>query len=191
LSVEVMAWVWEHSMARGTARLVLLAIADHAGPDGRNAWPSQQRLARKCRVSVRTVRRAIDELVALEELDVEEYGGPIVDGREGRRTHRYAVRMLADDVTGNGEDVRGQECEVGGQKNGGLSDIGVRGTVSNRPSEPSAPIASKEDRLVARMVDHFGARYYAECREIVMKAAQTHDHNVIDEAIGRAIAQQK
>jgi hypothetical protein len=39
MSVKVMSWVWDHSRAEGTDRLVLLAIADSAEHDGSDAWP--------------------------------------------------------------------------------------------------------------------------------------------------------
>ncbi len=188
MSIKVSEWVWAHSQSEGTARLVLLAIADHAHDDGRDAWPSQERLARKCRVSVRTVRRAVDELVALGELEVDEYHGRPPSENGGRWTHRYVIHMLADNLTGNPGEVGGQEREVAGQNDGGLSDTGVRGTVLNRPSEPSARIASKKsEELAARMVDHFGKRYAGECALIVDAALLKHDWHAVDVHIGKAI----
>jgi hypothetical protein len=70
-----MSWVWQHSTAEGIERLVLLAIADQAGDDGAQAWPSVQRLASKTRVSVRTVQRAIRALEARGELAVQVNAG--------------------------------------------------------------------------------------------------------------------
>ncbi len=70
-----MSWVWAHSAAEGIERLVLLAIADQAGDDGGQAWPSVQRLAAKARVSVRTVQRAIRALQARGELAVQVNAG--------------------------------------------------------------------------------------------------------------------
>lgn len=70
MSIKIMSEVWEHSTSTGTARLVLLAIADHAGDDRREAFPSVSTLARKVRCSERTVQYAITELVAAKELTV-------------------------------------------------------------------------------------------------------------------------
>jgi len=158
VSVKTMAWVWDHSRTEGTARLVLLAIADHAGHDGRDAYPSQDTIAQKCRVSVRTVRRAIGQAVALGELAVEEHGG--VGSGAGRKTHRYSFPMLGDNLTANpagglGDSltanpggVGGHPGQVGGQPRQGcrtpgveLGDTGVRGTIQNHP-EPSEPSTS-------------------------------------------------
>ena len=67
MSVRVITWVWDHSMSEGTDRLVLLALADSADDNG-SCWPSVLTLARKTRVSERTVRRSIRTLEALGEL---------------------------------------------------------------------------------------------------------------------------
>ncbi|MCE7008553.1 helix-turn-helix domain-containing protein [Kibdelosporangium philippinense] len=47
--------------------IVLVGLANHADPDGRNAFPSLARLARYTRLSERSVRYA---LRTLEELDL-------------------------------------------------------------------------------------------------------------------------
>jgi len=89
LSVKAITWVWEHSESSGTARMVLLAIADAADHHGANAWPSQPTLAAMCRISVRTVIRAVAELEQLGELEVIQHGGPAY--REDRRPNRYRL----------------------------------------------------------------------------------------------------
>jgi len=75
VSVKVMAWVWEHSHSRLSARLVLLAIADHANGDGIDAFPSNPQLMMKTGLSERAVRCAVAELVDLGELHVSVGGG--------------------------------------------------------------------------------------------------------------------
>lgn len=87
-----MAWVWHGSKAKGTTRLVALAIADHASDDGKNAWPSVARLAQMCACSEATVRRAIKELRDLGELHIETQAGGPRDMRDDRRPNRYTVR---------------------------------------------------------------------------------------------------
>ena len=54
MSVKVMSDVWQSSQSKGTARLVLLAIADHCNPSG-IAWPSLTRLASYVNVDRRNV----------------------------------------------------------------------------------------------------------------------------------------
>jgi hypothetical protein len=76
MSVHASHWVWEHSRSKGTARLVLLALADHAGADGGDAYPSVGRLAIRCGVGKRTVQEALKVLVSLGELVIEPQAGP-------------------------------------------------------------------------------------------------------------------
>jgi hypothetical protein len=86
MSVPATDWVWKHSRAVGNARLVLLAIADRAEPNGTGAFPTVETLAKRTRLSPRTVQRCIHSLEAAGELSVE---------RDVGRVNRYAVRMTS------------------------------------------------------------------------------------------------
>lgn len=86
MSVKAMSWVWEHSRAKGSARLVLLALADHAGADGGDAYPSVGRLATRCGVSERTVHEALRILAELGEIVVDRNAGP-------RGVNRYHLTL--------------------------------------------------------------------------------------------------
>lgn len=66
--------VWRQSQAKGRARLVLLAIADHQGEIG--AWPSIATLARMVNSSERSVQRDIQELQDIGELEVHVQQAP-------------------------------------------------------------------------------------------------------------------
>lgn len=63
MGVEATRAVWRFSQSRGTARLVLLAIADNADDSGL-AWPGHSTIAEKCLISRRAV---IDNLRLLEQ----------------------------------------------------------------------------------------------------------------------------
>jgi hypothetical protein len=195
MSVKAMSWVWDHSEADGNARLVLLAIADNAHDDGRDAYPGQQEIARKCRLSVRTVRRAIEELVALGELEIARHAGVASRSGEGRRTHRYTLSKLADNLTANRVD----SGEVGGQLGGSWrpNRASWRPTVAGEPSiEPSIepPRVRKEEHVIAyRLYNGLRVRNRQvrlnECKELVANArdAGIADH-IIDETVGRGLA---
>ncbi len=87
MAVKVTAWVWEHSRSKLGARLVLLAIADHANGDGVDAFPSIAQLMHKTGLTERAVQKAVAELVKLGELHVAVGGGR-------GRTSRYRVLMV-------------------------------------------------------------------------------------------------
>jgi DNA-binding MarR family transcriptional regulator len=77
MSSEAREWVWEHSSSRGTARLVLLSIADRVADAQCISWASLSSLAKRTRASVSTVREAIDRLVDAGELEqLDDLTGP-------------------------------------------------------------------------------------------------------------------
>ena len=73
MSTESMAIALHHSRATGTAKLILLGIANHDGDGG--AWPSVATLARYGNCSVRNTQRAIAKLEELGEIRVHVQQG--------------------------------------------------------------------------------------------------------------------
>ncbi|WP_322793581.1 hypothetical protein [Bellilinea sp.] len=67
MSVEAFTRVWEHSRARGSRLVLLLALADQEGADG-VAVINTPLLAEKCRKSEQWVKRTIRILEREEEL---------------------------------------------------------------------------------------------------------------------------
>lgn len=84
-----MAAVLHHSRAKGTAKLVLLGIANHAGDGG--AWPSVATLAHYANVTERNAQQAIAKLVQLGEVRVSVQGGGNAATADHRRPNRYDV----------------------------------------------------------------------------------------------------
>lgn len=71
----------------GVDLLLLVYVANHAnGDDGSGAWPSQLTLAHETGLGRRTIQRALERLVGLGAIEVEQRPG---------RTHRFCVRMCA------------------------------------------------------------------------------------------------
>lgn len=91
MSVESLTIVLHHSKARGTAKLVMVGIANHDGDGG--SWPSMQRLATYAGVDISQVKRAIPKLEALGELEVIGSGGGQVNTPEHMRTNLYRVLL--------------------------------------------------------------------------------------------------
>lgn len=75
MSIAVMTKVWASSPAKGTALLVLLALADHADDDG-NCYPSIDSLAAKCRMSTRNLNYILAQLQERGDLFVQRNAGP-------------------------------------------------------------------------------------------------------------------
>jgi hypothetical protein len=75
MSIRQMTAVWEKSKQKGSALLLLLAIADFANDDG-VAWPAVGTLADKIRMDVRYTHRLLNQLVEDGELTIQERAGP-------------------------------------------------------------------------------------------------------------------
>jgi DNA-binding MarR family transcriptional regulator len=98
MSSEAREWVWEHSSSRGTARLVLLSIADRVADEQCVSWASLSSLAKRTRASVSTVREAIDRLVRAGELEqLDDLAGP-------QRSTVYRLPLAAKAVAETAED---------------------------------------------------------------------------------------
>ena len=89
MSVEHLAVVLHHSKAKGTAKLVLLGIADHQGDGG--SWPSVSRLATYANVTERNVQKALSWLVSAGEVTIEVQAGGDHRIEDHQRPNRYEV----------------------------------------------------------------------------------------------------
>jgi Helix-turn-helix domain len=141
MSIFIMSQVWAHSKSTGSARLVLLAIADFADDHGK-AYPSVETLAKKAAISERTAQYAIRELVTLGELCVEENAGRRgcnlygVQNLQGCKTQRKGV-----------QDTTDKGCKI---EHKGVQTVAPEpsGTVSRTVSEPSLSNVSPPVHLV-------------------------------------------
>ncbi|MFI9845083.1 helix-turn-helix domain-containing protein [Nonomuraea sp. NPDC051941] len=76
MSVEAISWALNHApVDESSAAFVLVGLANHAGPDGRGAFPAVPRLVAYTRLGERTVREYLD---VLEDAGVITPGDPAV-----------------------------------------------------------------------------------------------------------------
>lgn len=68
MSIRALDWAWRQECVNPQEKLVLLALADHAGQDG-TCYPATGSIAEKCQMSAQSVRR---HLTALEARGVIE-----------------------------------------------------------------------------------------------------------------------
>lgn len=92
MSVEHVAVVLHHSKAKGTAKLVLLGIANHEGDGG--AWPSMATLAKYAGVTPRNARKALETLRGMGEVDVDVQAGGLPTMEDHDRPNLYRVRVV-------------------------------------------------------------------------------------------------
>lgn len=92
MGFRAVAAVLHHSQAKGTTKLVLLALANFHDDKGDNgAFPSQEVLARLSNCTVRNVQRCLHDLEAMGEIETVTHGGK---GKTfDRQTNRYFIRL--------------------------------------------------------------------------------------------------
>lgn len=91
MSIQAMTWVWGLEGLDTSQTMVLLALADAANDDGFACWPSQETLARKSRMSVRSVKRHIATLRDAGLIDVE-----MQSSTRGRMANLYRLHVGAE-----------------------------------------------------------------------------------------------
>ena len=127
-------WVWDHATARGTARTVLLAIADKANADA-VAYAGTAMLVQRTRAARSTVRDAVDALLASGEL-------AIVTGATGPRGETvYRLPLVVDDTRAEGAGSRsgpksgpGRESAPRGGRNPVQKGAGFRPEAERKPA---------------------------------------------------------
>lgn len=132
MSVHVISWVLKHSEAKGSDRLVLIALADKASDDGTHAYPSVDTLARESRCSRRTVQSSLRKL--------EADGRLVCEGLGPRGQNRYVVIMggAQDSHPITDHDAGGAEVAPGGRRSRPKGGAEVAPEPSIEPSiEPS------------------------------------------------------
>ncbi len=141
MSIAAIQAVWDRSQSTGTARVVLLAIADHAD-EHMTAYPSLTRLAHYANVHRRSAIRAIQSLVELGELV------RVDRGKQGVTVYRMAlpgVPTSDDSVTSTSDARVTSDASVTGDNSvtqlvtnpAPTSDTGVTQLVTPVSPEPS------------------------------------------------------
>lgn len=147
MSVEAMAWVWKHGPKDPNARLVLLAIADHADDDGR-CYPSMIGIASKACVTERGARGIVRRLEADGWLETKVGGG-----RGGKSQYRVLMVKKPEPVSGNvipgmekpeaeTGNTKTQNPEAGDTKPGTPVPPNHQGTINNHQQTREARTAS-------------------------------------------------
>lgn len=144
MSVEALSWALNQAPVEDPgAAAVLIGLANHAGPDGRECWPSVERLAYYGRMSERTVRR---HLRTLEDTGViardEDTRGRDAKTRADQRPNAY--RLVMDGPTRESFETRRDRVRAERKQSDGgsvchpvegIADEAATGGQSDRPDK--------------------------------------------------------
>lgn len=193
MSLRVMSWAWSVQLAP-TPKLVLMALADEADDTG-FCFPSQRRLAAKCSITDRTVRRMLVELETKGYVTLERRHR--ADGSRTSNGYRLKCTHPPDKLSwGEDTDVRGLRTEVSRGP-----DIGVlrsttyplnNPTPRQRDVDDAAPGSETEpEALAARGVRDWefpeapSAGQIAALRDELTGIEANRGQQVLDELAGR------
>lgn len=93
MSIQAVAWVLDHSQARGFARLVLISLANHADKETGECFPSMRSISREAGISLGSIPAKIRDLVEIGEV-------VIVDPGDARRSARYQLTFATQPALG-------------------------------------------------------------------------------------------
>lgn len=129
----MLSWVFEHSEATGSDRLVLLGLADYAHDDGTKAYPAVENLAKKARTKKRATQYALKRL---------QEGGHI------ERTHtladgRNVYRVIMEKKRGGAKSAPVHERSGGVQPDAPNPSIEPSKGVGTRAREAKLKISAK------------------------------------------------
>lgn len=164
MSVESMAIALHHSRATGSARLVLIGIANHDGDGG--AWPSIATLAKYAAITPRNVQKAIQHLERLGEIrrHVGAGGTHLTADHMRPNLYQFILRCPVSCDRSSRHRVQGETAPVvlfdpPSQATGGVgSDGGTpvatdRGGVSQATPEPSLNRQMKDQGFTKSATD--------------------------------------
>jgi len=161
VSLDAQDWVWNHSQSKGTARLVLLAIADKAYGTKCTAYAGTTMLVQRSNAARSSVVAAVDKLIELGEL-------AIVDGQHGprgetvytlpkARRHRRSPQEGGPDsgpvqIPYRSENRTGTDSGPGGSENrtpGGPKSgpHNARNTSTNQPTGRASQEGGNDQRI--------------------------------------------
>jgi len=163
MSVQAMAWVFDHSSSTLGARLVLLAIANHADKEGANSWASVHQLAEEARLSERKVQYALRSLTKAGEIRIV--------GRSKARTNIYELPSVGAQSAPREPD--------------GVQPTTAKGALhDSQRVNSSAPEPSTEPSLNQDLASSGRARNRDELFEAVMEVSGVDLAEIPDEARG-------
>jgi hypothetical protein len=157
VSVEALAACLHHSRSKGTAKVVLLGIANHDGDGG--AWPSIATLAKYANVAPRNVQMALRSLEGLGEIRVHLQAGGTGAMPDHTRPNQYTILVRCPDACDRSTAHRVKPGHRGGDASitrggdeivtGGVTPASPKPSCEP-PDEPSEDVQSSRHAAACR-----------------------------------------
>jgi hypothetical protein len=146
-----MGRVWASAPAEGRELLLLLALADNANDDGGECWPSHRTLAKKCRCSVRHVKRLLATLAERDLITIGVQQGGHDRTPDALRPNSYTLNfasMTEDGQTPGDTETPGDvdDRRTWGSEPGDTA-MSTPGDTQMSPERPERPEPSADERI--------------------------------------------
>ena len=190
MSLRVMTWAWSVHLPP-TPKFVLMALADEADDDG-YCFPSQRRLAAKCSITDRTVRRVLLELTTRRYVRLEVRSR--ADGSRTSNGYRLACGDPPVKLSGGADmDVRGPRTTVSGGADTHVLPLPTTYPLSNptpQPHETPKGVGNGATRDAGRGRDFefpegLSAGQVEVLRDVLSELPASQVQQVLDELAGR------
>lgn len=146
-----------NSQAKRSARAVMMLLSDYADKDG-VAWPGNERIARECGLSERTVTRCIAQLIELGEIELH------AESRH-HEAPRYRILVCADNEQGRQDDYsEGRQSVIEGRQ---IDEQGRHPDQNRVDILSSSLYIEPEYRTVVEPRESAGARTMLPARKVV------------------------
>lgn len=190
MSAESFAIVLNHSRARGTAKLVLIGIANHQSDGG--AFPKIATLARYANVHPRRVTAAIQQLVDLGELRVMYREGGTRNLPDHLRPNVYEVLLTCpEDCDGSYQHRTGKQysrAQKGAKlpvDNSAVPSDGNSTSAENSTTPSDAAVTTPSDAAVTTKNHYLEPDLEPDQLALVSTSPETDERRVICLACGQ------
>lgn len=182
MAIEDIVNVLHNSKATGRAKLVLIGIANHHSENG--AWPSIATLAKYANASERSVKRDLQELVELGELEIDYQAAP---NRGQYKTNVYYLTLSG--VTDSSSGVTTQVSMGDSSGNSGVTPVGTLNIIK-KPNRTIKEYSDFETRVFDDAFEEFWSWYPRKtgkgaARKAYEKALKKRNHIALCDAANR------
>jgi hypothetical protein len=170
MSTRITAEVWERSQAKGSALLLLLALADYADSVHGQCWPAVQRLSMLIRMSERNTQYLLRKLEADGHISIHLQASP-------RKTNLYQVlRPWCKDCA-----VPSTEGATGHTGNGAKA-FAPDPKTEPKPEEKDSACAREEEgkrKVTKEFLQHLGLEHGGEAWEAALQGNGHHRNGTL------------
>ncbi|UTV26411.1 helix-turn-helix domain-containing protein [Photobacterium atrarenae] len=154
MSVRIMSKVWDDPTFRGSTKLIMLCLADFANDEG-CCWPSMNRIAQKCGVSISTLKSQLNKLCDSGHIRKETRKKVTSSGEITNDTNLYWIvtESLGGPESDPGQNSPRPKSDPGQNSAPGRPKSGPKPSLDPSISHSNTPVVPKTAEAKTRKAD--------------------------------------